>query len=163
MFQGTSEDAAFKIITNGFGITSSVDDGYYGRGIYFTSKIDYAAKYCKPAKNKGKVFLLSLVISANSFPVTEHPFQNPKGFLGQACKPGYQTHFTIVSSNKISNAFPVKSMENENEEKSDELVVFEGSQILPLFLIYTTQFDSVESQNEENEKVEGNKNIKYKI
>jgi hypothetical protein len=182
MFQGTSEDAAFKIITNGFGIASSLDDGFYGKGIYFTSKLDYAAKYCYSIPNKGKIFLLNLVISANTFPVTEGPFQldergqviyfknekgeikmndkgnpipipNPKGLFGQACKTGYQSHFTMVSSRKLGINFPIKEV-NGYEGIADELVIFDGSQILPLFLIYTTQFDSVPTDSQ-NTKVEG--------
>ena len=109
LYQGTSENAAYRIVTNGFGTTSkddatSKDDGYYGRGIYFTSSMKYAARYATPTK-RGKVFLLSLVITGNVFPVTEHPFKqkpdggieymsdengktkpvpNPQGYLGES-------------------------------------------------------------------------------
>ena len=45
--QGTSENAAHQIIDNGFGIASALDDGWYGRGIYFTSYLKYASLYAK--------------------------------------------------------------------------------------------------------------------
>lgn len=105
MVQGTREDAAWKISKNGFGTVASLDDGYYGRGIYFSSKLKYANLYAKESKpGEGKVFLVNLVIIGNPFPVIEHPFQcdqngkvsyetlqngenkqkiNPKGFYGQ--------------------------------------------------------------------------------
>ena len=75
-FQGTSEGGAFGIISNGFGITATLDDGYFGKGIYFTTNMKYASKYARNGKiGKGKVYLLSLVMTANSFPIIEHPFQ----------------------------------------------------------------------------------------
>ena len=46
--QGTSENAAFRIIKNGFGTVPSLDDGFYGRGMYFTSSFKYGSKYAKP-------------------------------------------------------------------------------------------------------------------
>ena len=103
-YQGTSENAAYRIVKNGFGTTATLDDGYYGRGIYFTSSMKYAAKYASSTK-RGKVFLLSLIITGNVFPVIEHPFKqkpdggieymsdengktkpvpNPQGYLGES-------------------------------------------------------------------------------
>jgi len=32
MIQGTIENAAWKIIENGFGTAATLDDGYYGKG-----------------------------------------------------------------------------------------------------------------------------------
>ena len=32
--QGTSENAAFRIIKNGFGTVASVDDGYFGLEVF---------------------------------------------------------------------------------------------------------------------------------
>jgi len=43
--QGTSENAAFRIIKNGFGTVASLDDGYYGLGMYFTSSFKYSSRY----------------------------------------------------------------------------------------------------------------------
>ena len=131
-YQGTSENAAYRIVTNGFGTTVTRDDGFYGRGMYFTSSMKYAAKYATPIK-RGKVFLLSLVTTGNSFPVTEHPFKqkpdgeiecvtdengktkpvpNPQGYLGKACRPGYQSHYIVVDSSTNSDAFPFKKKRN---------------------------------------------------
>ena len=63
MVQGTSENAAYRIIKNGFGMVAAVDDGYYGRGIYFTSRMKYASRYAHFSPSNGcKVFLVSLVI-----------------------------------------------------------------------------------------------------
>jgi len=78
--------------------------------MYSTSNLDYAMKY-----SQDKVFILSLLILGNSFPVTEHPFEidkdgniiyerqqgqkyeklNPSGYCGKSLQQGYQSHFTL--------------------------------------------------------------------
>ena len=166
-YQGTSENAAYRIVTNGFGTTATLDDGYFGRGIYFTSSMEYAAKYTNSTK-RGKVFLLSLVITGNTFPVTEHPFKekqgggiehmsdengkkkpvlNPLGFLEKACRAGYQSHYTVVDSRNVLTAFPFREKELDPEKTANEIVVFDSAQILPLFLIYTNEFGNTENAN----------------
>jgi len=32
MYQGTSEEAAWKICQNGFGVVGALDEGFYGKG-----------------------------------------------------------------------------------------------------------------------------------
>ena len=74
------------------------------QGIYFTSTFEYANRYAG-ISNGMKVFMISLVIPGNPYPVTEKPFTedetgkileyNPDGFYGKACQPGYQSHFTL--------------------------------------------------------------------
>ena len=169
-YQGTSENAAYRIVTNGFGTTATLDDGYFGRGIYFTSSMKYAAKYASSTK-RGKVFLLSLIITGNAFPVTEHPFKqkpdggiecvtdengktkadpNSQGYLGKACRAGYQSHYTVVDSRNISTAFPFKEEKIDQAITSNEIVMFDSAQILPLFLIYTNEFGHIENVNRQD-------------
>ena len=74
------------------------------QGIYFTSTFEYANRYAG-ISNGMKVFMISLVVPGNPYPVTEIPFTedetgkileyNPDGFYGKACQPGYQSHFTL--------------------------------------------------------------------
>jgi len=130
--QGTSENAAFRIIKNGFGTVASVDDGWYGRGMYFTTSFKYASTYAKPSPH-GEVFLIALTIPGNPYPATEPPLNNPTSLLGQACKAGYQSHYLEVTRSG-------QPAVNVDDKFGDELVVFEGSQALPLFLVYTAEF-----------------------
>jgi len=177
MIHGTSENAAFRVMEGGFGTVAGLDDGYYGRGMYFTSDLRYANMYAEIQAHKAKptgpwgsnVFLIAAVLPGNPFPVTEHPFipkrdqdgkplslaqfemdptleskdkrkRNPFGLLGQACKAGFQSHYTIVDSVHAGSAFPTQHGDFDDQAKarrvSDELVVFEGAQALPLFLVY---------------------------
>jgi len=135
MLQGTSEGAVWQICQQGFGVVATTDDGFYGRGVYFTSKLSYAANYAQQSGGDGKVFLLSLVNAGNTFPVTEHPEQ-AGSLLGHACRPGYQSHFTIVDSTDYTKAFPTRSASVNAASTADELVTFESAQAVPLFVFY---------------------------
>jgi len=104
-----------------------------------------------------KGFLVAMVLPGNYYPATEHPFvvpfvqdpsiegddkrkPNPVGLLGQACKGGYQSHYSVIDTKSFAAPFPTQFDDFEDHEKkrvvSDELVVFEGAQALPLFLVY---------------------------
>jgi len=137
VIQGTSENAAFRIIKNGFGTVASVDDGYYGRGMYFTSHLKYASRYAHVTPH-GKVFIIALTIPGNVYPTTENPLDGIGSLLGQACKKGYQSHYVKVT--KKGHPILREGTARETEAVADELVVFEGWQTLPLFLVYTSEF-----------------------
>jgi hypothetical protein len=95
-----------------------------------------------------KIFLVSLVIPGNVYPATENAFvpdsksqtgysDNPFGLKGKAPKTGYQSHYVLVN-----NFHPVSKV---NGMDGDELVVFEGWQTFPLFLVYTSEFGKINS------------------
>jgi len=136
MLQGTHGENLADICQQGFGNSSTTDDGYYGRGMYFTSSLDYAAKYANKSSNKGKAIIVSMVTPGNVFPVTEHPNDTIKGYKGKACRPGYQSHFTLVNKSNIAGAFPVTG-DIDPSTTADELVVFESAQTVPIFYFYT--------------------------
>lgn len=149
MVQGTSENAAYRIIKNGFGTVASLNDGWYGKGMYFTSVMKYASHYARFSSSNGcKIFLMSLVIPGNVYPATENAFvpdsksptgysDNPFGLKGKAPKTGYQSHYVLVN-----NFHPVSKVNNMD---GDEMGVFEGWQTLPLFLVYTSEFGKINS------------------
>lgn len=77
LFHGVkSEDIAWKICDNGFANLSSLDEGWYGKGIYFTSNLQYALYYAQtygtPNSNGEYSILLSYVLLGNSYPVIEN-------------------------------------------------------------------------------------------
>ena len=129
-------------LPEGFGVVGTTDDGFYGAGVYFTSKLGYADKYAKSGTDGSKPFIVSMVIPGNSFPVVEHPFAadgssaNPSGFKGKGCRGGYQSHFTLVDGRDINTTFPLRGP-IDAATAADELVTFDSSQALPLFVFYT--------------------------
>jgi len=143
MLQGTSEGAVSQICQQGFGVVGTTDDGFYGAGVYFTSKLGYADKYATRGADGSKPFIVSMVIPGNSFPVVEHPFAadgsgraNSSGYKGKACRAGYQSNFTLVDGRDIYTAFPLRGS-FDTATATDELVTFDSSQTLPLFVFYT--------------------------
>lgn len=71
-----------KICRNGFAALAKTDEGYFGRGIYFTHFMDYAAGVY--GGNKGEqVVVLSWVQVGNVYPVTENPFKANESLKGK--------------------------------------------------------------------------------
>jgi len=134
MIQGTAEGAAWQIAQQGFGTVGTTDDGYYGSGMYFTNSLFYARNYAKPSE-QGFPYILALVIPGNAFPVTERPGEEGN-YCGKALRKGYQSHFTIVDSGEFPEAYPVLGSLKGHQYLAYELVTFEGSQALPLFVFY---------------------------
>ena len=51
-----------------------LDDGYFGKGIYFTSNLDYGITYYgKPNNNGEYIVLVTFIILGNVYPVIEYP------------------------------------------------------------------------------------------
>jgi hypothetical protein len=61
---GTDESVARKIVDNGFATVSSLDAGYYGAGMYFSSNADYIQPYF--GTKKSPAILISLVTPGTS-------------------------------------------------------------------------------------------------
>ena len=147
MVQGTSENAAHRIAKNGFGTVSTTDSGWYGQGIYFTSKLSYASYFSqaldpKPGiesenqtKEVEKVFLLSLVVPGNAYPVTETHTDQAGGYFGKPCKPGYQSHYVITNHTGVGGPFKGE-FDFTSNAVANELVVFRGAQTLPICILY---------------------------
>ena len=139
VIQGTSENAGHRIAKNGFGTVATLDPGWYGQGIYFTSKMSYASVYAREVKDGSQVFIVSVVVPGNALPITENPHivrptPNPTGFLAKPCQSGYQSHYTVVDTKPGSCGLPLQ--DSPTATSLDELVVFEPTRTLPLFLVY---------------------------
>ena len=71
--QGRTEVAAWKIATTGFNYAPTLDPGWYGSGIYFSTSVENALSY-------DPVLIIALANVGNPFPAIEHPFAG-KGTL----------------------------------------------------------------------------------
>jgi len=85
------------------------------------------------------VFVVSVVVPGNVLPVSENPYTvlptpNPAGYLAKPCQPGYQTHYTVVDTKVGFVGWPLQC--SPSSTSLDELVVFEPTRALPLFLVY---------------------------
>lgn len=131
---GTNESAVWGICNSGFSSLALLNEGFYGRGIYFTSHIPYAASYSK--QDTEYIFIISFIIPGNVFPVVEDP-NGEESLKGKPNKVGYQSHY--VSINK--EGFPP---EDPKKAEYDEFVIFQESQVLPRYVVYATFDKEVE-------------------
>jgi len=131
--QGTSETAAAKIAKGGFLPSTALSDAPYGQGAYLTTRLVSAAPIARKessAPQAGRVFVVALALPGHAYPVTQADGSSLAG--GQARR-GYQSHY--------------HSVDDGNTTASDDLVVFEENQTLPLFVVYTGEFTKIAPSN----------------
>ena len=126
VLHGTDYLVAEKIAQTGFAALSSLDAGYFGKGIYFTTSLAYTLPY-SCGKRRPSV-IVSYVNMGNIFPVTE-PHNASNSLKGQALKSGYNSHLVLTGRDGFIYE------ERNNDIICDEIVVNQESQILPAFLI----------------------------
>jgi len=153
---------AIKICNNGPKSLGSTDAGYFGRGLYFSTHINYAKKY-------GKFLVVFWVFIGNLYPVIEFPHPpvgTPKFYdkIHHSQKPTlcgkpqksdsygeypqkktvtYDTHYTVVrpfteegeNPHTTMKFVPCEVEKMNNENVFDEVVVFQESHVLPMYLI----------------------------
>jgi hypothetical protein len=112
------ESAVWAIMSAGFSVLSSRDDGRFGRGIYLTTDAEYAATYCK---DPVKTFVLCLALPGNAYPTATE-------LRGEPPRRGYQSHYVRLRDGQPGLG-----------ARADELVVFQENQILPRYVIRATQ------------------------
>uniref|UniRef100_A0A6B2KYM4 EGF-like domain-containing protein n=1 Tax=Arcella intermedia TaxID=1963864 RepID=A0A6B2KYM4_9EUKA len=124
---GTDLTIAQKICCNGFGALSTLDDGFYGKGIYFTTSCLYAVPYfatrAKPA------LILAYVLPGYPFPTTENR-NGDHSLMGSAIMKGHQSHFVIVKR----DGDPVLDI-SDDKTYYTELVVAQEAQVVPAYII----------------------------
>jgi len=122
----TDLSISWKISLTGFATICSLDDGYYGRGIYFTSYATYTLPYLLKPKPS---ILICYTTPGNPYPVVEHP-RKKNSLLGTAQKPGYNSHY-VLTNNKGN---PCQSGLLKTVF-FDELVITQESQVVPAFVL----------------------------
>eukprot|EP01126_Amoeba_proteus_P054248 TRINITY_DN6665_c0_g1_i4.p1 TRINITY_DN6665_c0_g1~~TRINITY_DN6665_c0_g1_i4.p1 ORF type:complete len:176 (-),score=31.57 TRINITY_DN6665_c0_g1_i4:35-562(-) len=132
LLHGTDFSIALAISSTGFATLSSLDAGWYGRGIYFTSYFTYAIPYC--ANRANPALIVSYVIMGNTFPIYENSKSNCS-VLGKPIKAGHHSHYVCVDS----NGYPPEDLAKLDEsEIFDEIVVSQESQITPAYIVCFT-------------------------
>jgi len=126
---GTDRPIAWKIASEGFSALSTLDAGFYGKGIYFSTSSVYTVPYLiikrKPA------ILICLTLPGNPYPVTQHR-DAPNSLADKHILSGYQSHYVTVT--KIGNPF-TKEDYDKSYKQYDELVIGQEAQIIPIFLL----------------------------
>lgn len=126
MIQKLPSTLAHLVAKCGLAVLPVEDNGLFGRGYYFTNNIDHldACTASIPLLNDIRlstgvedVYLLSLVLPGNSFPLLD---TEENSAVEMSCAPGYQSNFATINRG--------------NGGKAGELVIFDPSHALPLFI-----------------------------
>jgi hypothetical protein len=125
---GTDKDIAFKIAGSGFSALSLADQGWFCKGIYFSSLVCYCLPYACMRRNP--TIILSYLNMGHVFPVDEKHDSN-KSLLGSPIKSGYNSCYVVT--NKKGHAYD--PIDDYGTLKCDELVISQESQALPAFII----------------------------
>jgi len=126
VIHGTSTGIGWKIIETGFASLASLDAGWYGAGMYFTSSIRYAAPYFM--SNSNPAVLICLINPGNPYPVTE-PQAGANTLSGVPVKPGYQSNFVLTASSGLVQS------DFSQSETFDEFVIPQEAQVVPIYLL----------------------------
>jgi len=126
---GTELGLAWKIASAGFAALSTLDAGFYGRGIYFSSSAMYTLPYF--ANKRCPAILICLTAPGNPYPVIENPNNKDITMLGRPMISGFQSHYVITGP----NGFPPTERKLERIKRYDELVIGQEAQIAPIFLL----------------------------
>jgi len=126
---GTDAKKAWSVASSGFANLALLDEGFYGRGMYFSSSALYTLPYFSIKKDP--CILICFIIPGNPYPVIEAPSDKPN-LRGSHLTVGYQSHFVTT----LRNGLPFRAADFENNEKQyNEFVIDQESQVLPIFLL----------------------------
>jgi cysteine-rich repeat protein len=126
VLHGTDYFIAEKIAQTGFASLSTLDPGFFGKGIYFTTSLPYTLPYS--CGKRRPAVIISYINMGHIFPVTED-HKGPRTLKGQALKSGYNSHLALTGKEGFIYD------ELKDVVVCDEIVVNQESQILPAFLV----------------------------
>jgi len=126
---GTFLKIAEKIIVSGFASLSTLDQGFYGKGMYFSSSAIYTFPYCSTYQDP--CIMICFILPGNPYPTIEHP-RNTKNLVGHHIITGYQNHYVVTRR----TGFPFEKDEYlGTSKKYNEIVIDQEAQVVPIFLI----------------------------
>eukprot|EP01124_Arcella_intermedia_P029498 TRINITY_DN6241_c0_g2_i1.p1 TRINITY_DN6241_c0_g2~~TRINITY_DN6241_c0_g2_i1.p1 ORF type:complete len:901 (+),score=172.91 TRINITY_DN6241_c0_g2_i1:317-2704(+) len=117
---GTSGDIGWNIIETGFASLATLDAGFYGKGIYFSTSASYITPYFSTKDHP--TILICLTLPGNPFPVTD------KSYHGKPIRNGYQSHYVRT----FANGFVC---DDPKQPSYDEIVLEHHFQVLPMFVV----------------------------
>jgi len=126
---GTSVRKALKIAATGFASLSTLDLGFYGKGMYFSSSAIYTLPYMSALPDP--CILICFLLPGNPYPVIEHPQTEIGSLLGSHIISGYQSHYVVTTR----EGFPFTEENYGNQRMFDEYVIDQESQVVPIFLV----------------------------
>jgi len=145
---GTGLSIAKAISKTGFAALSSLDSGFFGKGIYFSTSSKYALPYA--TLQPDPVIIISYIVPGNIYPTSEQ-HKGPNSLAGKPLKtPGYNSHYVLTRTDGFALSNPTES------PFYDEIVLPEECQVVPAFIVILDNGDELKKQQDlfERELVE---------
>ncbi|CAF1463299.1 unnamed protein product [Adineta steineri] len=140
MWHGCRQNILPNLLSDGFSTLGFLDDGWFGKAMYFTSSAKYATRYCGQT---GGCLIMCYLLLLNPFPVTRTdapPAVSPNRFrfYGKGNYKNYQCHYIPVSPVGGPNTqdYRPPSSGNVDDAEYDELAIFQEANILPQVVIH---------------------------
>ncbi|CAF0977353.1 unnamed protein product [Didymodactylos carnosus] len=136
MWHGCNRETLPYLLSNGFATLGKIDDGWYGRAMYFTSSAKYALRY-------GNCLIMCYILLLNPFPVVTN--DAPHGaspttfrFYGRGNYKNYQCHYIPVApTDRDPTTTDYRPPTNGIDGALyDELAVFQEINILPQVVVH---------------------------
>jgi len=147
---GTGFSIAKAISKTGFAAISSLDAGFFGKGIYFTTSSKYALPYA--TLQSDPAIIISYVVPGNIYPTSEQ-HKGPKSLAGKPLRtPGYNSHYVLTRTDGFALSDPSES------PFYDEIVLPEECQVVPAFIVLLEAGEQLKKQQQlfEREVVQTN-------
>ena len=158
VFHGCTHAAADGICGTGFAAISTLDAGFFGRGIYSSTFAQYACEYAtgaingtpNPTNGDGEhVVLLAWAVPGLTYPITRghagndcdydagfgfSQFYSPTGERAKALRAPFDSHYVCIKRGDYQCKDGMRHAGATAEY--DELVLSDGAQLLPVYRIF---------------------------
>jgi len=132
---GTDMENGRKIASGGFAARLTIEQGFYGKGMYFCSSANYALPYAlNDGNNEEPAILICFVLPGNPYPVIENP-ESKNSLIGKTLEQGFQSHYVVTNI----EGKPFTDYKKKNVQSYNEIVISHESQVVPLFLLEIDQ------------------------
>jgi hypothetical protein len=138
VWHGCHHTNVSKLVSDGFVALSTLDNGWFGKAMYFTSSAEYAAKYT----NSNGCLIMCYVVVLNPFPVITDdapPGVNSTNFrfYGSCNYSNYQCHYIPVANSEANTGLDFRPpLSGVQDALYDELAVFQQADILPQVIVH---------------------------
>jgi hypothetical protein len=138
LWHGCKRDIVSQLVSDGFAALSQLDNGWFGKAMYFTSSAEYAAKYTDPTG----CLIMCYVVLLNPFPVITDdapPLVPSKTFrfYGTGNYANYQCHYIPVAPVNEDTWWNFRPPPNGVQDATfDEFAIFQQSDILPQVIVH---------------------------
>jgi len=134
VIHATREQVALSIAATGFSALSTIDQGWYGKGVYFSIEIPYVLAYINGTPDPS--ILLGLLTPGKVYPVTEDP-DGRDSLMGAPLMPFYNCHWVLTNKNgkPYYKNNSQKTITLDLDDFFTEIVIEQEAQIVPICII----------------------------